>query len=572
MKKSLGWTAVMIMASALICISCFAKENSDLEKQLDLADDITKETIAGPGSVEVNTGKGILMSFGSTVRIIPTSESDWDFGVSDSDNVKAAGGLLYGEAPKNLFREHVNESGWVEDGYIRTETKIHFNAMPKDRKWSFYGALEFDRPLDTASVDSRGGKDKDSSNFGLERLHISYALPWNLRLHAGWDIWHVDVMEGAGMVYGDDNPGFWLTGEQETISYNLGYFKLQENNFQVNPSEMGDDRNDDRSLYAGYMSVEPNDNNKFQFFGLYDQIRSIPATDFTGYLGSPFGITGEEPDTDSYHTGGYWIGNFGKMELFFEGVYQFGTAEDTGLENTVGPDSTTPLEDDYDINAYAMAGDLSYEFKGILTDFPLKPHLGFMYTSGDDDPYDDKLEGYNGVENAQRFSERWGGENTIIGDTNMMLGSVLYGYQPELYGNGTPVFTGGLQNMSGRGNGRGDNPGMTMLSAGITVAPKKFLIYKTNINNFWWNEDIYVTNIVDPATAATLGPQKVDAGYVGTEWDNELTLATSKHSFIRGQASFFFPGEVIEDVTTAMTGEKSDEIATRVAAEFILNF
>jgi len=153
-----------------------------------------------------------------------------------------------------------------------------------------------------------------------------------------------------------------------------------------------------------------------------------------------------------------------------------------------------------------------------------------------------------------------------------MLGSVLYGYQPELYGNGTPVFTGGLQNMAGTGSGRGDNPGMTLISAGITVAPKKFLIYKTNINNFWWNEDIYVSNIVDPAAAATLGPQKVDAGYVGTEWDNELTLATSKHSFIRGQASFFFPGEVIEDVTTAMTGEKSDEIATRVAAEFILNF
>ncbi|MFO7750167.1 MAG: hypothetical protein R6V54_08730, partial [Desulfobacteraceae bacterium] len=233
MKKSLGWTAVMIMASALICISCFAKENSDLEKQLDLADDITKETIAGPGSVEVNTGKNILMSFGSTVRIIPTSESNWDFGVSDSDNVKAAGGLIYGGPPKNLLREHANESGWVEDGYIRTETKIHFNAMPRDRKWSFYGALEFDRPLDTASVDSRGGKDNDSSNFGLERLNISYALPWNLRLHAGWDIWHVDVMEGAGMVYGDDNPGFWLTGERETINYNLGYFKLQENNFQV---------------------------------------------------------------------------------------------------------------------------------------------------------------------------------------------------------------------------------------------------------------------------------------------------------------------------------------------------
>lgn len=572
MKKILGLTAILAFVSMMICMPCFAANQSDLRKQLDLADDITKEAIAGPGSVQVTTGKDILMSFGSTVRIIPTSESNWDFGVSDSDAVKAAGGLVYGGAPGNLLREHANESGWVEDGYIRTETKIHFNAMPKDRVWSFYAALEFDRPLDTVSVDSRGGKDNDSSYFGLERLHISYALPWNMRLHAGWDIWHVDVMEGAGMVYGDDNPGFWLTGENGALSYNLGYFKLQENNFQVDPAAMGDDRNNDRDLYAGYVTLKPNDQHKFQFFGLYDGIRGIKTTDFTGYLGSPFGITGDVPDTDSYHAGGYWIGKIGKIEMFFEGVYQFGNADNTGLENSVGPDRATPLEDDYDINAYALAADISYEFKGILTDFPLKPHLGFMYTSGDDDPYDDKLEGYNGVENAQRFSARWGGENTIIGDTNMMLGSVLYGYQPELYGNGTPVFTGGLQNMAGSGNGRGDNPGLTMVSAGITVAPKIFIIYKTNLNNFWWNEDIYVTNIVDPVAATINGPQKVDAGYVGTEWDNELTIATSKHSFIRGQASFFFPGEVIEDVTEALTGEECDDVVTRIAAEFILNF
>ncbi|MFO7884643.1 MAG: hypothetical protein R6U68_07470 [Desulfobacteraceae bacterium] len=571
MKKIFGLAAVLVLASVMVCLTCFAQDEG-LKKQLDMADDITKETIVGPGSVQVTTGKDILMSFGSTVRIIPTSEKDWDFGVSDSDLVKAAGGLIYGNAPANLLREHPNESGWVEDGYIRAETKIHFNAMPKDRAWSFYGALEFDRPLDTVTVDDRGGRDKDSSNFGLERLQITYALPFNMRFHAGWDIWHVDVMEAAGMVYGDDNPGFWLTGEKDNLSFNVGYFKLMENNWQVDPALMGDDRNDDRDLYAGYLTYQLNDQNKFQFFGLYDYIRGIPTTDFAGYLGSPFGITGQEAETDSYHLGGYWIGNFGNIEMFFEGVYQFGSADDTGLGSSVGPDRQTALEEDYDINAYALAGDISYQFKGILTDFPLKPHLGFMYTSGDDDPYDDDLEGYNGVVNAQRFASRWGGENTILGDTNMMLGTALYGYIPELYGNGTPVFTGGLQNMSGSGNGRGDNPGLSMVSAGITVAPKRFLIYKTNINNIWWNEDIFVTNIVDPVAATVGGAQKVDSGYVGTEWDNEITLATSKHSFIRGQASFFFPGEVIDDVTEALTGEVCDDVAMRFAAEFILNF
>jgi hypothetical protein len=73
--------------------------------------------------------------------------------------------------------------------------------------------------------------------------------------------------------------------------------------------------------------------------------------------------------------------------------------------------------------------------------------------------------------------------------------------------------------------------------------------------------------MVNPA----LGYTAVDSGYIGTEWDNELTLATSKHSFVKGQFSMFFPGSGLEDVTAAL-GAKSDETAYRLAAELIINF
>ncbi len=566
---------ILIVTGLLIAtaISCFAAQNNSLlDKQLKLADDITKETIVGPGSIQVITGKDILMSFGATVRVIPTSESNWDFGVADSNAVQSAGGLMYGNLPGNFFREHFNESGYVQDDYIRTESKLYFNAMPKDRGWSFYAALEFDKPLDTTSVDTRGGKTPNSSCYGLERLHVTYALPMNMRLHTGWDIWHIDAFKAAGLVYGDDNPGFWLTGENGAISYNVGYFKLKENNYQDDPLAMEDAANTDRDLFAGYMTWQMNDENQIRFFATYDKIRDVMTNDLAGYMGSPFGISGDIPKTDSYHAGGYWLGKFGALEILAEGVYQFGSADNTGLGDAVGPDDTTTLEEDYDINAYALAADISYEFKGRLTNFPLKPHIGFMYTSGDDDPYDNKLEGYNGVENVQRYSAIWGGENTILGDGNMVVGTAVYGFIPEFYGNGTPVFTGGLQAFSGTGNGRGDNPGLTLVSTGITVAPRNYMIFKSNINNFWWNKDIYVTNIVDGVDAATNGARKVEAGFVGTEWDNEVTFATSKHSYIKGQGSFFFPGKVVKDVTEALTGESSDKMVMRLAAEFIINF
>ena len=521
----------------------------------DLATDITRETIVGPGSVQVQTGKDILMSFGATVRIIPTSDTDWDFGMSKEPAV--AGGYLFGGLGKNFFKDHVNEAGWVNNSYIRNETKIYFNAMPRDRKWSFYAALEFDDILDTGSVDARGGKSNDTSNFGLERLQGTFALPYNMRFHAGWDVWHVDAIEAASFVYGDDNPGFWLTGDYDTFSFNVGYFKLAENDFQTAPATLNNAADDDRSLYAGYVTWKPDKQNKFQFFYLFDRIRNIPANDLLASLsGGLFGIaTGKTPSTDSHHVGGYWIGNYGGLELFFEGVYQFGQAEDTGF-----------AQGDFDISAYALAADISYDFKASLG-FMLKPHLGFIYTSGDDDPTDDNLEGYVGVETGPRFSKRWGGENTIIGDTNLVLGTILYSYLPSLYGNGTPIATGGLQNTAGMGTGRGDNPGLTLISAGLTYAPRRFIIYKTNANVFRWNEDFNVTNMVNPL----LGTTKVDSGYVGTEWDNELTLALSRHSFIKGQAAFFFPGGGVKDVTEAL-GAKSDDTAMRLAMEFIWNF
>jgi len=182
------------------------------------AKDITEEVIVGPGSVSVATKKDIMMSFGALVRFIPTSESNWDFGMGDS--LKGAG-FFNGKLDSNFFQTHLNEAGAVRKGYIRNEDKLYFNAMPVDRKWSFYAALEFDRPIDTDTVDNRGGRG-DNSNFGLERLNVSVALPFNTRLHAGWDVWGFDHYDGASMVYSDDNAGFWLDGEVGKLTYSLG--------------------------------------------------------------------------------------------------------------------------------------------------------------------------------------------------------------------------------------------------------------------------------------------------------------------------------------------------------------
>ena len=621
---------MVLVASLALVATAFAAEDQ-LEKA---AEDITKAHIVGPGSINVHRPGDIQMSFGATMRIIPTMEDNYDFGLSDESGF--AGG--------DIFQNHATEAGWVNNSYIRCENKLYFNAMPNDQVWSFYAALEFDGVLDNMTVDDRGNNDpgkndnsSSNSNYGLERLHGTVKLPFgksmNLRLHAGWDIYQLDVYDGGGLVFGDDDPGFWITGDiSDKTDFQVGFHKLKENDWQVGDLSTGNQDND-RDLYSIAVDHHFDKKSHVRFFYAYDRIRNIKANTIQNYLfggkinaalagkqnslssaayninpgfvtgattnvvgfngGTPIyevtggtvntgglvpqldggqaGINGAkaslgrnyfygnetEAETDSHHIGFFYQGDFGIVKPFVEAVYQFGTADNTGL-------SAYGFEEDYDIKAYALAADLAFNLKDAIG-FKFEPHIGIMYTSGDDDPDDDDLEGYTGVDNCQRFSAHWGGENTIIGDTNLLMGSVLYGYLPELYGSGTPVTTGGLQNFAGTGSGRGDNPGMLMYSIGINMAPKRFLLFRSNVNIFNFNEDFRLPTMAGTAV-------EIDNGYAGTEWDNEVTLALSKNMFIKGQFSFLFPGEVIEDVTEAYSGEECDDVATRLGIELIWNF
>jgi len=566
------------------------------------ADAATAAVISSKASDLVKNANAMTQSVATSITKNPNGTITESVAGATASKARLDGLPFYALA-NSFLRTHSNESGSVNDGYFRNETKLYFNAIPKDRKWSFYAALEFDRPIDTQTVDNRGGKTDTSSNFGLERLNASVEIiPEYLRLHAGWDVWGVDIIEAGSMVYGDDNPGFWIKGKhKDQITYSFAWLKLQENDFQISATNHSGANDEDRDLLAGYVDYKFCPTSKVRFFYAYDRIRNVPSLDLVGAMAVAnasedyAGIYGNNgiskskaasPDTDVHNVGAYYLGTFGIFGVMAEGAYKFGNAENTGLKGVSNGISTIQY-DDFDIQSYAFSADLSLELKDVVGWLSLKPHIGVIYTSGDNDAADDKLSGYSGVTNAQRFSEAFGGENTVLADTNFVYGSALYGYIPEFHGNGTPVFVGGLQNFAGNGNGRGDNPGITMISVGITARPKVWLIYRTNVNMFNWNEDIYVTNMVEPYITDKVvingkeehinprknPPTRVESGYVGTAWDNEVTVALSKHMFIKGQFSFFLPGEVMKNVTKALSGgTETDEMATRVAAELIWNF
>ena len=533
----------------------------------------------GEGSFVIKAENGNTYRFGGQLRMIPTSENNWDFGLGTvvvTTPVPSAlpPGFTIEEVARRNFKEHVNEAGNVAQGYIRTEARLYFNAEDSEGKWDFYSALEFDSVVDQDNVDRRG------RDYGLERVHGSVAIPGleQVRFHAGWDIYFLDaVTAGAGFLYGDDDPGFWLTGDFDSIEFKVGYHKKLENNFASRDEEdfldkeAGIEADNDRDIFSAMLTYHINDDNEVRFMGLYDRMNTRSESEIDSPLtGEP--LTDQKgADVDTYRLGILYSGKLGIIEPEFEIAYQGGEAKDITTEFG----GTLP---DQDIEAYALYGDVALNLTDVVG-FKVMPHVGFMYTSGDDDPDDKDLEGYVGVANAQRFTPRFGGEDTIIGDTNVVLGTLLYGYLPEFYGNlgGTQqggVATGGLAN--GSIGGRGDNPGMTMIGGGITIEPKEFISYRTNFMWFELNEDFAVVNPSNPTGTppeALFGPAniEIDSGTLGQQWSNSLRISLNRHVHIFCNATFFWPGEVVEDVTEAL-GNENDKVAQRYAVALIWKF
>jgi hypothetical protein len=241
------------------------------------------------------------------------------------------------------------------------------------------------------------------------------------------------------------------------------------------------------------------------------------------------------------------------------------------------------LGDKFDIESNAFFGDVAYDMTPWFG-FRFIPHVGILWTQGDDNPTDNKLEGYVGAKNFQRFIPSFGGENTIIADGNAAVGTFLYSFLPDQRGNQNSSLVVG-----GQGAGRGDNPGMMLIGGGITVDPIKNWSFRSNVYYMEYTSDD--KNCAPPA-AATCGLPRVAtvlagplgaAGTVvamskreiGVGLDNEVSWWLDKNMVVKGQFSFLFPGDAMKEIQGIWRGDRAlakDETAIRLALELLWNF
>ncbi|MBM2837089.1 MAG: putative uncharacterized periplasmic protein, partial [candidate division NC10 bacterium] len=305
-----------------------------------------------------------------------------------------------------------------------SEDRLYFNFAKGDL-WDVYMALEFDDVLSSRTVDRSNQTQGDFTSFGLERLNASIKLPWiSSRLHAGWDIYAVDL-DTALLVYGDDDPGFWLKGGVANVDWQFGYHKKDEvNRARVFPAVVSGavvrnavtntSYDNDRDIYSARINFSPTKDIKLGLLYTFDHMAMrflLPTGDPCRLLPPPFSVIGNPcPKVDSHHIGPVVTANLAGFKFTGQYVYQFGEAGNTGITNAAVTDINNA---NYDIDAQAFLLDLAYDLTPFVG-FRLVPHVGVLYASGDDNPRDNKLQGYVGNVDGQRFTPIFGGENTIL--------------------------------------------------------------------------------------------------------------------------------------------------------------
>lgn len=519
---------------------------------------------AGPGTVIIQTDpkEGITARFGGQVRMIPTFEEDWDLGLNKI-------GL-------NGLRTHINEAGSISRDYIRTEDRLYFNFAQGDL-WDVYMALEFDSVLIQRRIDRVAADRGTFDDFGVERLQATLKLaPIRSRLHAGWDVYSVDV-DAGGFVYTDDDPGIWLTGGVGPLSWKAGaHFKNEDNFVQLfRNSGAGGIPGEPGAVATGLFERGDEERRIWTARVDYTIVKGTKAALFWTYNDAH--VRGQPPaapinaiDVNNHFVGAIFSADIAGFKPLFEVAGSFGEVKIPTTSPATNDLLGNPISGRrFDIRSVGVFGDIAYDASKFVG-FRFEPHVGFYWLRGDDDPRDDNLEGWAPTVAMPRFTPRFGGENILLSDGLPIWGSPLYSFLPEQsYGNQSAFLSngGGLFGVS-----RGDNPGMTLVGGGIDTEPiKGKLRYRTNAYGLWYNEDFLVgrvpagsENNAGNGLVPTQGApfRLVDDRFFGVEWDNEITYFFTKNTFLKLQFSFLFPGEAADRVTGALANRGTGEFVT----------
>lgn len=302
----------------------------------------------------------------------------------------SAGSLdVLGATEQSLFNQNLA----VELVYYKGDTVF----KPPDWEYRFtpvfnYNYTELDEILGV-NADPGDGKTRNDGHVGIQAAFVDKHLR-NVSDRYDFDSVRVGIQpfssDFRGFLFQDAPFGVRLFGNRDNnrYQYNLAWFRRLEKDTNSGLNDLGEDLRDDDVFVANlYWQDQPTLGFFSQFTVLYNRNRETDIFfDDNDFIARPASLGEERPrEYDAWYLGYSGDGHFGRLNLTTSFYYAFGEEEDAVFSGRSS-----------DIDAFFFAVEPSMDFDWI------RARASFLYGSGDDDPFDDKSQGFDAIfENPQ---------------------------------------------------------------------------------------------------------------------------------------------------------------------------
>ena len=364
-------------------------------------------------------------------------------------STESAGSLdVLGATEQSLFNQNLA----VEFVYYKGDTVF----KPPDWEYRFtpvfnYNYTELDEIVGI-NADPGDGKTRNDSHVGIQAAFVDKHLR-NVSDRYDFDSIRVGIQpfssDFRGFLFQDAPFGVRLFGNRDNnrYQYNLAWFRRLEKDTNSGLNDLGEDLRDDDVFVANlYWQDQPTLGFFSQFTVLYNRTRETDIFfDDNDFIARPASLGEERPrEYDAWYLGYSGDGHFGRLNLTTSLYYAFGEEEDAVFSGRSS-----------DIEAFFFAVEPSMDFDWI------RARASFLYGSGDDDPFDDKSQGFDAIFENPQFAgadtSYWirqgvpliGGGRVALSQRNGVLNSMRSSKE-----HGQSNFT---------------NPGIVLLGAGVDM-------------------------------------------------------------------------------------------------------
>ena len=370
----------------------------------------------------------------------------------------------------NYQQSLLNENLAVEFVYYKGDTTF----KPPEYEFRFIPVFNYNRTrikeILGLNVDPERGQTRTDNHVGIQALFVDKHLR-DVSANYDFDSIRFGIQpfssDFRGFLFQDSPFGVRLFGTRDNnkYQYNLALFRRMEKDTNSGLNDAGVSLRDDDLFIANiYLQDKPALGFFSQFTIIHNRNRENTLFfDNNGFLARPASFGTERPrEYDVTYLGYNGDGHFGRLNLTTSAYYAYGD-ESHGVFT----------EEKSDIRAYFLAAEASVDFDWIRLSASL------LYGSGDDDPFDNRSEGFDAIFENPQFA---GADTSYwIRQANPLIGGGKVALSAR---NG---LLNSLRSSKEHGQSNFTNPGIGLLGVGMDMELLPELSFSMNANYLQFN-------------------------------------------------------------------------------------